>query len=467
MMKERAKELVARLQLQGYEAYFAGGSVRDMLLKRTPKDFDIVTSAKPDEIENIMNAAGFKTIPTGKQFGIITVIADETQYEIATFRADGSYSDGRRPDEIRFVTSLKEDAARRDFTINAMFYDPITGSIFDYFDGQKDLEKGVIRFVGSARERIHEDKLRILRAIRFAGRYGFRLDATTFDMDGYLLKQVSRERIGAEFREILIQRHGLTLLGMYDLVRYIIPGIEALWGLAGEQDPTYHAEGNVWVHTQMVVDELRNFEPHNFELLLAGLLHDIGKPATQCCSSNGRVSNIAHADVGARMAQNICSHWLRLGKEQTDFVTELVKQHMRMHEVQKMNKQTLFKLFEHPYIDHMMLLQHADAVGRETTKDKGSNLDFMREKKTEFQNKSAHQRPGCKSLVTGELLIKHGFLPGPSFKVILEAARGAQLEGKIGESDAEEWVKQNAKCYYVGPTSVAVSPTSAASTVAI
>lgn len=449
----QAKFIISILREYHAEAYLAGGCVRDRLLGLEPKDFDIVTSMLPDQIEIILTKYGIKSVAVGKSFGVITAVIGENSYEVATYRADGDYSDGRRPDEIRFVKTLKEDAARRDFTINAMFWDPFTDEIIDYFGGQKDLKNKRLRFVGSAAERIHEDPVRILRALKFSGRYEFWLPewikegdwerAEQFDYIGNYadkLAYVSRERIGAEFKEILCTHY---LGGMLDqILKWIIPGIESTWGLLGEQDPKYHAEGNVWQHTVMVVEILRKLAPGNFELLLAGLLHDIGKPATQECCGN-RIKNIGHAEVGYRMAQNICAHWLKLSAESTHKVAWLVRHHMTAHDFNKMSNLKLRKWAEEPYIDDLVLLQHADATGRKVADggSKGSNFEYMTAKLESFRQLPRTQQPNTPSLIMGRHLIELGYRPDPKFKVILADAREAQLAGDFDEHNAQVWLR--------------------------
>lgn len=439
---EIARALAMSLIDAGHEAYFAGGYVRDKMIGREAKDIDLVTSALPEQIEQVFS--GYRCVFTGRSFGVIQVVVDNESFEVATYRADGAYTDGRRPDEVRFVTSLREDAARRDFTINSMFECPRTGGIIDFFGGQQDLRYGVIRCVGSPFDRINEDKLRMLRAVRFASRYGMRYDSALSEQlskCSYWLPGVSRERISQEFQEILLHKRGLGDLKFYGLLPIVVPGIEATWGLAGEQDSVYHTEGNTWVHTQMVVDELREFAPDNFPLLLAGLLHDIGKPATQQCCGNGRVRNNGHADVGAEMAKNICSHWLKLPNEATDFVVCLVKNHMRMHHVDDMKKSTLIKLAENPHIQEMVWLQHADAVGRETNEPKFSHLEFMTRKLEEFKQLPPRQQPHSDHIITGLHILAYGIPPGQIVKTIKDAAREAQFAGEFDETTHEEWLE--------------------------
>lgn len=443
-MKDKALHIVKLLQSAGHEAYFVGGCVRDELLGKTPKDYDITTSADDNQIQSALG--DLKLIPTGESFGVWTVILDGEQFQVARFRADGEYSDGRHPDSVRYVQSLQEDCARRDLTINAMALNPVTGNLIDFFGGRDDIKHKQINFVGEPWRRIGEDRLRILRAVRFACALGFYLSTDTYQairLYGHNIVEVSRERISSEFQKILCLPIGLFRLDELGLIKHIIPGVEALWGLGGAQDPVHHAEGNTWIHTLSVVKILREERPDNFELLLAGLLHDIAKPATQCCLDNGRITNHGHAELGAEMADNICRHYLKLSNHQVDFVITLVREHMRMHAVRKMKKSTLIKLAENPFIQEMVLLQHADAMGRDTKEPKFSHLDFMTQKLEEFKSLPPRQQPFSEAIINGDHIIRFGLAPGPRFKDILTAARDAQLAGEFDEHSYAEWLEDH------------------------
>jgi poly(A) polymerase len=321
--------------------------------------------------------------------------------------------------------------------------------LHDYFDGVQDIKDGILRFVGNAHARIEEDRLRILRAVKFLARYEMETDVTACDaievaMYEEALKNIARERITAEFQEIIQHRSGVQYLVSYEMMHHIIPGIEATWGLAGEQDEIWHAEGNTWVHTQMVLDVCRELLPaHNIEpfpFLLAALLHDIGKPATQRCYGDGRISNHKHAEIGAEMAENICRHWLKLPNDTTKYVTHLVGSHMRMHQVQKMSGTELIQLMEDPFFESMMLLQHADALGRETKQPKESHLGFLKAKKAEFDLLPEHRRPSSKPLITGKDLISRGLAAGVWMGEFLKRGREAQLKGEIDPETKESWL---------------------------
>lgn len=441
-MRDAAVMLVKCLQNAGYEAFLVGGCVRDEIMGLTPHDYDIVTSAHPEQIEALF--ADYQTIPVGKAFGVIVVVVDGTQYQIATYRADGAYSDSRHPDEVRFVKTIDEDLARRDFRMNAIAYDPISDKYIDPFNGRRDIECGRVIFVGKMEERINEDPLRILRLIKFAKRYEFSFHWGEFGLGGfaYYLRRISRERISQEFQEILLYKNALLALRLAEVLPFIIPGIESTWSVAGVQDSYYHKEGDVWTHTKMVVDVLRDHGA-DFKLLLAGLLHDIGKPATHKCFGNGRVSCKDHATVGANMAENICRYYLKLPRETTDFVTTLVRNHMAMHDLHKMPDDELKSWLAHPYIKEMALLQHADATGRETDepKGKGSNLDFLNQKFAEYEAIPVSQRPNAPALIMGRDLIRYGLTPGKHFMELLRVHYAAQQRGLFDESTKEEYLK--------------------------
>lgn len=444
-MRDKAISLIKRIQDAGKPAYLVGGCVRDDIMKLVPHDYDIVTGMLPEEIEATF--CDLKTIPVGKSFGVITVVVDGDHFQIATFRADGAYSDARHPDDVKFVTTIEEDLARRDFTMNAIAYDPIADQYIDPHGGRADIRRKQINFVGKPFARINEDPLRILRAVKFEARLLF--DAPTWRDSyedryelkdfAYRLNDVPRERITQEFQEILTHEMGLDLLKQHDMLEYVIPGIECTWGLAGIQDSKYHQEGSVWEHTHRVVKILREHGA-DFKLLLAGLLHDIGKPATAQCSGNGRVSCQQHAEVGSRMAKNICNYWLKLPRETTNYVCDLVAYHMQAHEFNKLPDSDLKTWLAWPHIKDLVLLQHADSTGRDSTEPKGSNLEFMTAKIAELEALPAHMRPDAKSIIGGDDLIAYGLTPNPQFKHLLDVLRKEQLAGAFDESTAKSYM---------------------------
>lgn len=445
--REAATKVVAELKRHGYTAVFAGGSVRDELLGIEPNDYDVATSALPDEVERIFE----RTIPMGKAFGIIVVRMDGESIEVATLRADGNYSDGRRPDSVEFVTSLEQDAQRREFTINAMFLDPTTGEVFDFHDGREDLESGVIRAVGCAERRIDEDRLRMLRALRFASRYGFTIDeelrAAIFKYAPQLLegeKAVSFERIAKELKGILTS--GNPLLGldyMMDsgLMKEIIPELVECDGPRGDQDPLWHPEGNTWIHSRFVV---QNLIGQPFEVVLGGLLHDVGKPDTQDRREDGRITNYGHAEVGADMALEIARR-LKLSSASSNRVVELVRLHMKMHTVREMRPGKLRNLLEREDIHDLIALQHADARGKGPFCDGNpyTQREFLLGRLDELEQvDDPALRLGAPMLVTGDVLIDLGFAPGPDFRTMLDEAREAQHAGEFANIEtAKQWVE--------------------------
>lgn len=440
--REAATFVARTLQERGHIGVFVGGCVRDLLMGRKPKDYDVATSAKPDEVESMFA----HTIPVGKQFGIIVVVVDGHQIEVATLRGDGQYTDGRRPDSVHFVTNLREDAERRDFTMNAMFMDPVTGEIFDYFGGQADIAAGIIRAVGEPALRIEEDKLRMLRACRFAARYGFEIEPglrAAIAANARSIHMVSAERIAKELEGILTTDSpliGLDYMMALGLMHEVFPEIVRMKSKEGEQDAIWHPEGNTWVHTRNVV---RGATGNGFVIVLAALLHDIGKPDTQKIWPNGGISNHKHADVGAEIARKIMNR-LKLSNEVTDRVYQLVLMHMVMHDGPKMRAATLKRLIERPDFNDLVVLQDADARGCDYVGSKSLKA-FYAQKVAEFaalENES--QRPGAKPLVDGRVLISLGHKPGPRFKEILEAARDAQDEGVFTDAAAAKaWVESN------------------------
>ncbi len=421
-----ATTIIQRLQDAGYEAYFAGGAVRDMLMERTPKDYDIATSATPDQVLALYPKAN--TI--GKHFGVILVKHQKHAFEIATFRTDGSYEDGRRPKQVTFA-SAKEDAQRRDFTINGMFYNPLTEEIIDFVDGQKDLQAGIIRAIGNPAERFQEDALRLLRAVRFSVKTGFQLEPTTLQAlheNASLLAQISVERVQEEFSKILTtsdRRRGIELLVDTGLMRHIIPEVYELIGC--EQPPQWHPEGDVYTHTCIAFSLLENNAP--VTLCLATLLHDIGKPATyQWDEKDQRIRFNGHDAVGAEMAHTILTR-LRYPNSVIEDVVAMVHNHMQFMNVQQMRTAKVKRFLARPTIEQELELHRVDCASSNGFTE---NYDFLRTKQEEFANEPIIPEP----LITGRELITLGFRPGPEFKGILEAVQTEQLEGRL--TDAEQ-----------------------------
>ncbi len=418
-LRELATEVARRLSARGHRALFAGGCVRDFLLGREPKDFDIATSARPEQVLEVYPHA----VLVGIQFGVVRVHHRGEEFEVATFRREGAYLDGRRPSEVTF-TGEREDAQRRDFTINGMFLDPATGEVIDHVGGRADLAARVIRAIGDARARFSEDHLRLVRAIRFAAGLGFALDPATQEAIremAPLVATVSAERVRDEVWKLLSgpdPRRGLELLDATGLLAHILPEVEATKGVP--QPPEFHPEGDVWTHTLLVMGSL---ERPTADLAVAALLHDIGKPKTLVVADRIRFDR--HAEVGAEMAEEVCRR-LKCPTAETETVTALVRDHMKFMNVREMKASTLKRFLREPHFEALLALHKADCLGchRDLT-----NWTYCVEKREEFARHQEPLRP--KPLVTGHDLIAEGYPPGPRFGEILTVVEDAQLEGTL------------------------------------
>ncbi|MGC2636697.1 MAG: CCA tRNA nucleotidyltransferase [Acidobacteriaceae bacterium] len=428
-----AERIVDRLRAAGHEAYFAGGCVRDLLLGTFPKDFDVATSAHPDAVLAMFP----RTFAVGAHFGVVLVCEDaegqEIVTEVATFRSDGAYLDGRHPAEVRFSTSTREDVLRRDFTINGMMLDPIlqretcslTSALLDYVGGQNDLRDGVIRAIGEARRRFEEDKLRMLRAVRFAARLGYAIEPETERAIRELapgLAQVSRERVRDELTRMLTEgraRRAFELLDQTGLLRQVLPEIVRMHGV--DQPPEYHPEGDVFVHTLLLLEKL----PAGCSPTLGwgALLHDVGKPATFSHHPPDRIRFNGHVEVGVKIAHEILRR-LRFSNEDCAQILALVENHMRFGDVEKMKESTLKRFFRLPQFDEHLALHRLDVL---SSHGDLSLWDFAKRKREEMPEEEV--RPAL--LVTGRDLIEAGYQPGPQFKDMLALAEDAQLEGRI------------------------------------
>jgi poly(A) polymerase len=446
ILKEFAISIIQTLRQQGFLAYLAGGCVRDLLLKREPADYDVATSATPAQVMEIFP----DTYAVGVQFGVVLVpllehrraSGDEgalpkTQaVEVATFRSDLGYSDGRRPDEVRFSLDPREDVARRDFTINGMMLDPVSGEVLDFVGGRRDLEAGIIRTIGDPELRFAEDKLRMLRAVRFAARFEYLIQAPTLPAIQRLaheIQVVSRERVRAELTKMLIEGHGrraFLLLDESGLLKEVLPEISAMKGV--QQPPEFHPEGDVFVHTLLLLENLPRPCPPT--LAWGALLHDVGKPATFRVAPD-RIRFDDHVDVGVKIADEICAR-LRFSNHDTDQVLALVDNHMRFGHVTRMKESTLKKFFRLPSFDQHLALHRADSLASHGNL---STYELIRRKLAEIPPENI--RPAA--LVTGDDLIAAGYEPGPRFREILEAVEDAQLDGRLLSRDmALEFVKQ-------------------------
>jgi poly(A) polymerase len=414
---DAAVAVVRRLREEGHEAYFAGGCVRDRLLGRPVHDFDVATDAVPGAVQKIFP----RNVEVGKSFGVVIVLHGSHQIQVATFRSDHGYADGRHPDAVTF-SDLDSDVARRDFTINGMMWDPVADRVIDRVGGQDDLRRRVIRAIGDPADRFREDKLRILRAIRFATILDFSIDPATESAIRDFAPQitvVSWERIAEELRKILVaprRADGMERLRELGLLRPLLPECEAMAGVP--QPKEFHPEGDVWTHTVLA---LRALEQPSFVLALATLLHDIGKPRT--IERADRIRFHQHDKVGAKMAEEICAR-LRLSNEEKDAVVWLVLKHLVFLHADGMRESTLKRLFAEPLIDELFRLVRADTIGSMADP---AHVDRLVEKRAKYS--AAELRPP--PLLTGHDLIRLGFRPGPLFKEILREVEDAQLEGKL------------------------------------
>jgi poly(A) polymerase len=434
---QQATGIACALRRRGHSAYLVGGCVRDLVLGREPADFDVATSATPRQVMEIFP----QTYAVGAQFGVVLVPVPGGGYsiEVATFRSDGAYSDGRHPDEVRFSSDARLDVQRRDFTINGLLLDPETGEVLDYVHGREDIERGVIRTIGDPCQRFSEDKLRMLRAVRFAARFGYSIDPRTMTAIGELaprIHQVSRERVRDEILKMLTEGHArraFELLDQANLLEQVLPEVKKMQGV--EQPPQYHPEGDVWVHTLMLLEGLP--PGCSKTLALGALLHDVGKPPTFRVAPD-RIRFDQHAEVGTRMAEEICRRF-RLSNEDTAQVLSLVANHMRFADVTRMKESTLKRFFRLPKFEEQLELHRLDCMS--SHRDLGL-YEFAREK---FHTLPAGQiRPA--PLITGHDLIAAGYQPGPRFKELLLAVEDAQLDGSITtREEAMELVREKAR----------------------
>ncbi len=492
---DAALEIIAALRGAGYEAYLAGGCVRDLLLGLEPKDYDVATSATPDVVLEMFP----RTFAVGAHFGVVLVATgggadtdgtgeaewEESRYvvtEVATFRSDGAYSDGRHPDAVRYTTSAVEDVRRRDFTINGLLLDPdrlfppglkpafiaafaarlkscpdteqfrssfseqfqgnLSGqlqenlrvSVIDHVGGLADLEAGIVRAIGQPEQRFEEDHLRMLRAVRFAARFGFELDAATAAAMRRLApktKAVSRERVRDELTKMLTEgcaRRAFELLDETGLLAEVLPEVARMKGV--EQPPQFHPEGDVFVHTLLLLEKL----PAGCSKTLAwgALLHDVGKPATFRVAPD-RIRFDGHVEVGVKMAAEICRR-LRFSNDETDQILALVDNHMRFADVHRMKESTLKRFLRLPAFDEHVELHRIDCLSSNGQLD---SYDYVRAQMQAIPPEEIHPQP----LLTGDDLIEAGYEPGPRFKEILGAVEDAQLEGRIStREEAMEYV---------------------------
>jgi putative nucleotidyltransferase with HDIG domain len=420
-LRESALRVALRLSQAGHEAYFAGGCVRDGLMGREPKDYDIATSARPEEVLALFPNAD----QIGAHFGVMLVKRDGTHFEIATFRSDGTYEDGRHPESVTFTTA-EFDAQRRDFTINGLFENPTSGEIIDHINGRADLNAGIIRAIGDAPQRFEEDALRLMRAIRFATSTGFEIDPATWESicaNAPLLQRISTERIREEFSKTIChpnRRRGIELLVDSGLMEQFLP--EFLPTRGCEQPPQFHPEGDVYVHTLIMLELLP--PDASLELCLGVLFHDIGKPPTaEYDEAADRIRFNGHDMVGAQMAEEILRR-LRYSNHTIESAVVLVANHMRFMHVQQMRTAKLKRFMARPTFEEEIELHRVDCTSSHGMLD---NLDFLAAKTAEFAAEPLIPSP----LITGRHLIELGFPPNPKFSEILDYIQTEQLEGRL------------------------------------
>jgi len=433
-LKAAATDIARRLQEAGHTAYFAGGCVRDELLGHDPHDYDIATSAKPTEVRKLFP----HTQAVGAHFGVILVMEHGRAFEVATFRSDHEYLDGRRPEMVTFSTP-EEDAERRDFTINGMFHDPVADKFIDFVGGRADLDSQTLRAIGDAAARFREDKLRLLRAVRFAARFGYKIDPATWEAlrtHAADIHAVSAERIREEVLKIFAHPtrvRGFDLLDESGLLREILPEVDKLKGC--EQPPQFHPEGDVFVHTRAMLELL----PPEAEVsvALSVLFHDIGKPPTfRYHKDEDRIRFSGHDRVGAEMTERVMER-LRFSRAETDRTVEAVRQHMVFKDVQNMRTAKLKRFMAREGFAEELELHRVDCTSSHGALD---NYDFLKAKAEEFANEPLIPPP----LVTGHDLMSLGWKPGPHFGPVLEAVQTAQLEGTLTTSEqAIGWVREN------------------------
>jgi len=429
-VKQNALEIVKTLQKHGYKAFFAGGCVRDMIMGKESEDYDIATSALPEDIMKLFE----RTIPVGVQFGVVIVVKDGHNFEVATFRTEGSYSDGRHPDYVAFSTP-EADVKRRDFTINGLLYDPVKNEILDYVGGQADIAKGIIRTIGNPIERFTEDKLRMIRAARFACRFNFPIHEDTQRAIVQLapnIHAVSAERIREELEKILTGTNphiGIKLLDELCLLQEILPEVSSMKGV--RQPENFHPEGDVFVHTLLCLSKLvpvseQGMERPSWTLAMGILLHDIGKTIT--FEELDRIRFNLHEKVGADMTARICDR-LKTSNAEKDRIVWLVLKHLYFKDAQKMRLSKLKRLLAEEGYPELAELCRIDALA-----SSGDLSDYHYCQ--EMFSKLSHEEVKPKPLITGHDLIAMGLKPGPVFKDILTKIEDEQLEGNLTTKEA-------------------------------
>ena len=434
--RELANSICDTLQRAGFQAYLVGGCVRDVLLGCEPTDYDVTTDAAPEQLMQLFPAS----LAVGAQFGVVLVGRDGQTVEVATFREDIGYSDGRHPDQVRYASKPEDDVARRDFTINGLLMRHDTGEVLDFVGGQADLKAGMIRAIGEPERRFVEDKLRMLRAVRFSARFGYLLESRTFSAiqkHAREIHAVSAERIREELSKLLTEgraRRGFELLDETGLLAEVLPEISAMKGI--QQPPEFHPEGDVWIHTRMMLEGL----PAGSSRTLAwgALLHDVGKPPTfrPASETGDRIRFDSHVEVGVRMAGEICRR-LKFSNDETDQIQALVANHMKFKDVAQMRKSTLKRFVRLPKFGEHLALHELDCQASH------GRMDALNTVK-EFLAATPPDQVRPARLLTGDDLSEMGYAPGPQFQRILGALEDAQLEGLLTtKAEAEDYVRSH------------------------
>jgi poly(A) polymerase len=421
--RQLAERICRTLRAAGHQAYLVGGCVRDILLGREPADYDVATDATPDRVQALFP----RSLAVGAQFGVIIVTESDAQVEVATFRSDIGYSDGRHPDHVEYTTSAKEDVRRRDFTINALLLDPESNEVLDYVGGQNDLRAGIIRAIGDPVQRFGEDKLRLVRAVRFAARFRYAIEASTFRAVAQLapaISEVSAERLRDELTKLLTEgaaRRAFELLDETRLLPELLPEIARMKGV--EQPPQFHPEGDVWTHTLLMLEQLQ--AACSPTLAWGVLLHDVGKPPTFTppAGPDGRIRFDRHVEVGTVMAEDICRR-LRFSNEDTEQIAALVANHLRFKDVKQMKLSTLKRFVRLNRFEEHLELHRLDCLSSHRNLDA---YNFV----SQFLAETPPEQVRPPRLLTGEDLMAMGFVPGPPFKSMLDAVEEAQLDGRL------------------------------------
>ncbi len=425
--RELANSICDTLIREGHQAFLVGGCVRDLLLRREPADYDVATDASPERVMQLFP----NSLAVGAQFGVVLVTRESDKVEVATFRRDLGYSDGRHPDQVVFTATAQDDVARRDFTINGLLMRHDTNEVLDFVGGQLDLQAGIIRAIGDPERRFTEDKLRMLRAVRFAARFGYTIEPKTFaaiQLHAAEIHSVSPERIHDELTKLLTEgaaRRGFELLDDTGLLLQVLPEISALKGVS--QPPEFHPEGDVWIHTLLMLQGLPVGTPPT--LAWGVLLHDVGKPPTfrPASETGDRIRFDGHVDVGVKLAATICKR-LKFSNDESEQIQALVANHMKFKDVAQMRQSTLKRFVRLPQFDQHLELHRLDCMASHAHLEA---YNLVRE----FLVKTPPEQVKPTRLLTGNDLSEMGYVPGPAYQAMLRALEDAQLEGSVATRD--------------------------------